>query len=376
MRRHHILAELRTAGRSFIRQVLPRESHCVLRFNGVSTAHLTVADSHPAIPQLLNEGVRATVWMITVDGATLTRRRLLEGPIGDLTGDGPFGSVTFPVLDDFSWFSEVLGWQKPGSALNAQTDEYARYTGPSDTRALAAIRANATRLGLPWDVAESAGLGTEGTTEFRMHRLADRILPALNTDRLQLVIERDPLTDRWIVAVREGTVYSRPITPQSGVLADWKWKQQRRAKTRFVIGGAGQGVAREFASVIDADAEGTLQRILEGFDDSRMAEAGTNLVPYGQASLADAAPRSGVTARLRETSWFRFPTAYDIGTRVTIQAGAMTAEDIVTEIDISHTAREGFRVTPTLGFTAADPQTRLTDFVASLATSVRSFERN
>lgn len=375
MRRHHLLAEIRTAERSFIRQLLPVESRCTLRFNSPSTAYLTVKDSHPVVPEVLPDGVRAAVWMVTVDGADLQKKRLLEGPIGDIQGEGPYGTVTIPVIDDSAWLSSILGWPKPAAALSAQTDEYARYTGPSESRALAAILANKTRLGLPWDVAASLGRGTAGTTELRMHPLADKVLPALKADRLQLVVERDPDTDRWLVEVREGNEYPRPLTPQSGVLAGWKWLKGRPTLTRVVVGGAGQGVEREFAGLVDSTRESELDRILEGFDDSRMAEDGADLTPYGAATLTDAGPKAGVTATLRETSWFRFPTAYDIGTKVTIQAGALTAQDVITEIDIVHTTRDGFSVTPKVGFAVNDPQARLTEFVASLATSVRSLER-
>ncbi|HEY9310238.1 MAG TPA: hypothetical protein VIP82_20740 [Microbacterium sp.] len=376
MREHRIEVELQTAGRSFITKIAPDETTCTLRYNAPSTAYLTVKDSHPAVPELLADGVRAAVWMVTVeDNAPVQTTRLLEGVVGDLSGEGPYGTVTIPVIDDFAWFSQILGWQNPGAAITAQVDEYARYSGPSETRALAAIAANATRLGLPWTIAASAGRGTSGTTELRMHPLADRILPALTADRLQLTIERNASTDLWEVAVRAGTAYTRPLTPQSGVLAGWKWRRARPTMTRAVIGGAGQGEEREFALVINPTRETALQRIIEGFDDSRMAEAGANLVPYGQATLADAAAKAGVEATLRETSWFRFPTAYGIGTKVTIQAGAMTAEDVISEIGITHTADAGFVVVPKVGLAVDDPQVRLTEFVGSLATSVRNLER-
>ena len=373
--RHHIIAEIRTAERAFIRQLLPSSTKCTLRFNAAATAYLTVKDSHPVVPQLMDDGVRATVWMVSVEENVRTARRLLEGPIGDISGEGPYGTVTIPVIDDFDWFTKVLGWPKPGSPLSAQTDEYARYSGPSDTRALTAIAQNATRLGLPWDVAPSPALGTAGTTELRMHPLADRIVPALNADRLQLVIERNPLTDRWNVEVREGNSYPRPLTPESGALASWKWQRVRPKFTRIIVGGAGQGVEREFTRVIDAARESDLARILEGFDDSRMAEAGADLTPYGQASLDDAGTKAGISASLRETSWFRFPTAYDIGTRVPIRVGAFETEDVITEIEITHTTGDGFRAEPKVGFNVSAPQQRLAQFVSGLASSVRSLER-
>lgn len=374
MRRQHIIAEMQTAGRAFIRQVLPVETTCTLRYNAASTAYLTVKDTHPVVPQLMDDGIRAAVWMVTVDGNTLTRKRLLEGVVGDPAGEGPYGTVTFPVIDDFNRLNEILGWQKPSAPITAQTDEYARYTGPSETRALAAIAAAKARLALSWDLPASVGRGTTGTTEFRMDPLV-RLIDALNADRLQLTIQRNPDTDRWVVAITEGTTYARPLTPQSGVLSGWRWNKQRPKATRAAVGGAGEGVARAFKLVTDPTLEAQLQRIIEIFVDARQAEAGADLTPNGTQALTDAAAKAGITATLRETSWFRFPDAYDLGTRVSIQVGAFAAEDVITEIEIKHAARTGFTVTPKVGFATNDPQQRLTQFVAGLASSVRSLER-
>lgn len=372
----YIQTEIHTAGRSFIRQVAPLSTRCVLRFNAVSQATLTVKDTDALVEIAQTDGVRAVVWMITRNKGTISQRRLVEGPLGDMEGSGPFGTVQIPVIDDFAWLWAVLGWQKPTAALNAQTDEYARYTGPSDTRALAAIQANVTRLGLPWNVAASAGLGTVGATELRMHPLADKILPPLTADRLQLFLERDPDTDTWDVGVRTGATYAQPLTPKSGVLAGWKWKRQRPARTRMVIGGAGDGTAREFDQVTDTALETALGRILEGFDDSRMAEAGTDLTPYGLAALADEAAKASITATLRERSWFQFPTAYDIGTRVPLQVGpGDPVEDVISEIEINHSTEGGFTAVPKVGFSTDTPQARLVNAVSQIAASVRTLER-
>lgn len=376
MRRTYIVAEIRDAERGFIRQLAPAKSQCALRFNTPSTAYLTVKDSHPVVAQVLEEGVRAAVWMISIDGNSLTKKRLLEGPIGDVSGEGPFGTVTIPVIDDLAWLRYILGWPKPGAALNAQTDEYARYTGTSETRALAALAANVTRLGLPLNVPASAGRGTTGTTELRMHALADKILSPLTADRLQMAVERNATTDQWDVAIRAGDVYARPLTPQSGVLGRWKWRRQRTGATRVIVGGAGQGVDREFARLIDAAREVQLDRILEVFDDSRMAAAGADLTPYGNATLAETAPKAGLEATLRETSWFRFDAgSYDLGTVLPFQIGALQVEDVVTQIDITHDVASGFSASPKVGFVTTDPEERLVDFVTGLASSVRSLER-
>ena len=372
----YIELELLTAGSSFVRKIKPSTTDCTLRYNAASTAYLTIPAAHSAIPQLMVDGVRAAVWMVTEnEGAPVQKERLMEGPVGDLYGDGPFGTVTIPVVDDFDWFWKVLGWQKPTAALNAQNVEYARYTGKTETRALAAIAANVTRLGLPWNVPASSGRGSDGTTEFRMHSLASRLIPILTAARLQLTLERNRATGMWDVGIRTGTTYSRPLTPQSGVLGAWRWKRQRPQYTRMIAGGAGEGVDREFGRVINSTLETQLGRIMEGFDDSRMAEAGADLTIPAAEALAAAAGMSGIEATLRESAWFRFGDAYRIGTKVTLQAGAMTATDVISEIQIRHNTTDGFVVTPKVGFTVDDPQAKLTRFVADLAASVRTLER-
>lgn len=376
MRRTFMLAEILDADSGFVRRLTPVKSQCTLRYATASTAYLTVVDSHPVVPEVLPDGMRAAVWMVTLgDDNTVTKRRLLEGRIGNISGEGPQGTVTIPVTDDFEMLGTVLGWPKPSAAASAQTDEYARYSGPSETRALAAIAANATRLGLPWNVAATLGRGTAGTTELRMHPLADKILAALTADRLRLVIERNADTGLWDIDVREGNTLARPLTPRSGVLARWEWRKQRPTATRVVVGGAGEGAARAFHVVTDSALETALGVPLEVFDDSRMAEAGSDLTPYGVATLADRAAKAGIDATLRETSWFRFDAgSYDLGTKLLIQIGALEVDDVVTQIDITHDARTGFSAVPKVGFTTSDPQARLLEFVSGVASSVRSME--
>lgn len=374
MRREHILVELQTASSSFVKQLLPSETTCILRYNKPSTATLSVRDSHPAVPALIAEGARAVVWMVSLEGTMLTKRRLVEGQIGPVEGSGPFGALTATVTDDFSWFTSILGWQKPDALVTAQATEYATYTGPAETRALAVIAAAVTRLGLPWDVPTSEGRGPTGTSRFRMDQLTT-VIDMLTAARLQLTLERNPATGRWVVEIREGSVYARPLTARSGVLSAWSWAMQPATATRVVVGGAGQGVAREYKTVIDTAREAALGRILEAYIDVSDAEPGADLTPYGVEALAGAAAKASVTANLRETSWFRYPTAYDLGTRLPVQVGPAAVHDIVSEITVAHTNQAGFTVTPRFGFADTEPQARLTKYIASIAKSVRSLER-
>lgn len=376
--RKYLQAQFFDSGSSFIRQVIPSKTVATLRWNVASSAYLTLRDDHPIVSTLVGEeGVRCAVWMVTEDGATHSARRLLEGRVGAVAGaDAPNGTVTVPVLDDWQEFATILGWQVPGALIGGQgASEYWRAAGTSEANAKAAIAANVTRLDLPWDVAPSLGRGLPRPIELRMDPLASTIVPPLVQDRLQLVIERNEDTGRWLVDVREGETFSRPITPQSGVLSNWSWVKQPATATRAVVGGRGDGVAREFALVVDAALEAELGAVLEVFVDARNAEEGASLVPYGEAALADRAAKAGLTAELRETSWFRFPDAYDVGTKVLVQIGALSVEDVISQVTVTHDVQSGFSVVPTVGLASEDPQARLVGFINNVATAVRGLER-
>ncbi|NLP82583.1 hypothetical protein HF576_01855 [Microbacterium sp. CFH 90308] len=379
-RRRFIVAQFLDSSNAFVRQVAPAKTRATLRWNAASSAYLTLPDNHAIVPTLVGEdGIRCAVWMVTIDNLVLSRRRLVLGRVGSVTGDdAPFGTVTVPVQDDWQDLANMLGWQVPGAPITGQNaSEYARYTGTSEDNAKAAIAANATRLGRPWDVAPSLGRGDPATAplELRMHELGDKIMPPLINDRLQLTHEYDDTTGRWLVDVREGEVFPRPITPQSGVLGRWSWVHQPPTATRAIVGGRGDGTAREFALVIDTALEAELGVALEIYVDARNAEAGADLAPYGWAELAKHRGKAGLTATLRETSWFRFADGYELGDKVRVQVGALDVEDVISQVDITHDTNGGFDTVPKVGLAIEDPTERLVGFVRHVATAVRGLEK-
>lgn len=379
MRQQYVLAEVLSRANAFVSKVLPVRSTTILRWNATSTSTFTLRDGHPLVPILLNEqGLRCAVWLVTVtDGTQLTKRRLLEGRIGNITGaDAPYGTVQVPVAADIADLSSILGWQVPTAGVAGQgAAEHARYSGPCETRVKDAIRDNVTRLGLPWDVVPSLGRGAFGPLEVRMDPLAEQVLPPLIQEQLQLTVERDRTTNRTVVDVRSGTEFPRPITPQSGVLAHWEWVDQPATATRAVVGGRGDGPDRQFALVVDTALEAQLGTVLEIFVDARNAEQGAPLEPYGWAALAKAAAKSGLKTVLREASWFRFPESYDLGDKLTVHIGALHLQDAITQIEITSDAVKGVTVVPTLGTAAEDPQTRLVGFIKNVASAVGGLQR-
>jgi hypothetical protein len=378
VRRRTLIAEFLTGDNEFIRQAIGIKTTASLRWNAVSTAVLSLKDTHPVLSDLLTEpGARCALWMATVNGNSLTRRRLLEGRVGEISGEGsPFGTIDIPVADDFDDLGSLLGWQVPGAPATGQgAAEYWRMTAPSDTRALAAIAANAARLSRPWDVAPSEGLGTSAPVELRMDALAESIIPPLIADRLQLTIGRDRATNRWDVAVRPGELFARPVTPQSGVLKQWAWVNKPATATRAIVGGRGDGTARQFLLVVDEALEAEMGTQLEIFVDARNAEEGADLEPYGRAALAKHAASAGFTAALQEASWFRYAETFELGDRLPVKVGALEFEDVISQVDITHDTRSGFVVVPTVGIAPRDPQSQLIEYVRDMATAVREIER-
>jgi len=371
-----LVGQFLTADNEFIGQTVAQRTTASLLWNATSTANLTLSDTHRILPRIIAEpGARCALWMVDVRGGVLKKRRLLEGRVDNITGDNaPVGTVSVPVVDDFDLFGSTLAWQVPDAALSGQgAAEYWRMTAPTETRVKAAIAANATRLALPWDVEPSTGLGTSAALELRMHPLAEKILPPLIDARLQLTFGREG--DRWKVGVREGHVFPRPITPQSGVLNRWSWVQHPATATRAVVGGRGDGVEREFALVVDEELEARMGVILEIFVEARSAEPGEDLAPYGRAKLAEHAAKSGLQAQLRESSWFRFAETYELGDRLPVKIGSLEFEDVITKVDITHDAANGFIAAPTIGLATSDPQQQLVDYVRDLALAVRDLER-
>ncbi|MFD6699681.1 MULTISPECIES: hypothetical protein [unclassified Microbacterium] len=375
MRTSHLIGVLTDNAGGFVRQFLPSKSAVTLRAFAASTAFLTVPDSSPLMRDVIEtDGARCQVWMTTLEGPHLTRRKLLEGRVKSPRGEAPFGTVTVPVVDDLALLDTLLGWQDPSAAITAQAVEYAVYTGPAETRVKAAVAANAARFGLPWDVVPTRGEGTDGRLELRMHKLSEKVLPILQAERLVPSLVRQP-TGRWLFDIVRPDALARPLTAMSGVLGSWSWVLDPDEATDVVVGGRGEGTAREFLTVSDAARRTRVGYPLEVFVDAKQTEEGADITPSGLDKLAETGAKAGFTAVLREASWFTFPDAYQEGTRVPVQVGGLDVDDVISQIDITADPSSGLTVTPRIGLAVDDPQERLVGAVKRLAVAVGAAER-
>lgn len=350
-------------GHAFRGTVTPAEYTTRLLWNDAGICRFKIADDDPMLRKLVPGESRVE---FRFEGRTR-----LEGPVVERAGAGPRGSVTVTVLDDFGQLDAILGWPNPSAGLDGQTDEYARYTGSLETVVKAPIAANSARLGLPWDVAADLGRGEATSVDLRFHTLYDKLVPLLKAQKRTLTVRR--VGHRFSVDIRDGKTFARPLTMASGLIDSYKWGQKRATRTRAVAGGQGVGTARSFAQYVDTDLEAR-QGISEEFRDSRATEDPSYLPGQAKASVDEGRPTASVSVELVESSWFRFGT-YDIGDLITVDLGFIQISDVISEVEITQTAREGLRVKPKVGLLDSTPDARVYEILRRLRSGVNDNEK-
>lgn len=353
---------------SFRRQISGLESYADIVPNGVSTASFVLDDDSPALAAATADGARCAVWF---RGAERFR-----GWVNETPGNGPRGRVTIEVESDHRKFWHWYGRQVPSAPLSAQTAEYRVYTGKSEAVFKSALAENIARLGVPWTVAPNHGYGGSPVrVEFRMHPLADKLIPLLDADNLVIVLTY-PEPGAVRVDVRQAKTVPGILTIDSGVPDSYEFNRLAPTATRVTVGGRGEGVAREFVEVIDTAREATWGDIRETFVDARNTEVGADLSIEGRQALEEAAPKVGVTTELVETKRFRLGTTYDVGDLVRVRVGPVDSLERIS-VSITQTARDGVTVTPYIGSAdvSTDTEVALAAAVAKLARGIRDSGR-
>ncbi|HWU28021.1 MAG TPA: hypothetical protein VN041_02885 [Microbacterium sp.] len=349
---------------TFRRTVVPRLSTAEIPANSTPWAELTLDDDHDALPALTADGARCAYWFRGIEW--------FRGRVSATPGNGPVGSVTARVEGDFRKLTEWQGWPKPTAAITAQDVDYARYTGSSEDVFKAALAANFSRLGVPWTVAASLGRGSAARAEFRFHPLAEKTIPALDADDLIVTIgyAPDPVVD-----VRASALVPGLLSDLTGALEDYDWTRNAPSATRVVVGGAGEGAARELYQQIDTAREADWGDIIETFKDSRMADAGADFSIDAAEALAEGAPTVGVSMQLQESVKFRLGTTFLPGDRVRVKVGPLDLIERITLARVEDSPDQGVVVTPHLGSIEDSPDAQLGAQVAGLARGLRDAGR-
>jgi Siphovirus ReqiPepy6 Gp37-like protein len=141
-----------------------------------------------------------------------------------------------------------------------------------------------------------------------------------------------------------------------------------------VIGGQGEGTAREFRRRIATTVEADWSDVVEVFVDARDTNVTTELDARGDAALVEGSPQSGLSLELAETGPFRYGVAVNVGDTVTTRLipGAPAITDVLRDVTLKWTVDNGLTVTPVIGERADDPNQIFGKAVASIARAVRN----
>lgn len=346
----------------YLRDVSGLEAEADLSPNVIPTAAFTVPSDHKAADALMEEGASCRVLFRDVEQ--------FRGPIQETPGEGPDGTVTARVEGDLRNLWYWYGRQVPGAPISNQFQDYRTYSGPSETVFKTALTENFARLGVPWTVAPDQGRGQQVRTQFRMHPLADKLIPLLDLDNLTVTLE---YTEAGVVVdVREPDTVPGVLTLETGIPDSYTFTRQAPTMTRVVVGGRGEGVEREFIEVIYPEREAEWGIIREGFVDGRNTEEGADLTIDAHQALAEGAARVGVNTSLVETERFMFGSSYQLGDLVSVDvAPVQTLQRI--SVAITESADDGVVVTPRIGELdqSQDSDARLWRQVARLSRGIR-----
>lgn len=347
--------------------------HCIatIRHNLTSTLEMSLPANHERAADLMLPGARMVV--------TYNGEHALSGPVEMQSGKGPAvrSSLKFIVEDDFRVLGDILGWPVPGSALSAQSgSEYYTATGTAEAIVKNVVAANVARLGKNIVCAPNLDRGAviPGGVQFRMHPLADRLFPAVDTAGIGVTVRQDG-TNR-LLDVYTPRVYDKVLSEAGGHITDWEWTKARPGGTRVVVGGQGEGTARTFIGLTDAAREAEYGEILEVYRDARDADNPTLLNKRGQESLDDNRPLAGLKLTLAETDTFRYGgNGVRVGDIVTVDVGGVLITDVLREVVLSFTPQNGFLVSPSVGEKSSSPETTIRSAIAALAKRLSNQEK-
>jgi hypothetical protein len=337
------------------------------RHNVQPTATITVAADHVYAPALLADGARATI--------TYAGQQLMSGPLRAKAGtSGPDSTLTVTVEDDWRLLSRVLGWPNPTGAITAQgvATAYDTKTGPAETVAKWFIGRAATRLGLPVTIAPDLGRGGTISVQMRMTPLADKLLPLIDQAGIGITVRQ--VGAGLVVDAYEPSWYPRDLTAASNVVQEWEWDTKGPSVTRTVIGGQGEGTAREFRVLTDTTLETAWGDKIEVFTDARDTAVTTEQDAAGAQALADGAPTAGLKLTFAETASFKYGTSVRVGDLVTtvLVPGAPPITDVLREAVLSWTVADGFSATPVVGDRSDDPNRTFARAISALAKAIRN----
>ncbi|GAB2613521.1 Gp37-like protein [Pseudactinotalea suaedae] len=346
------------------------------RHNQQPSGQLVVSEAAVSTPLLLEPGARVVI-----------RHRdevVLSGPCRLVSCEGRIGArkYTIQVQDDWRLLQRMLGWQVPGSGLGSQTSEYDVRTGPAETVVKQLVAANSSRLGLPVTVVPTQGRGATITVQSRMDRLNDVLFPLVDQAGIGVTVRQSGAGLR--VDCYTPAVFPLNLSEAAGTVAGMSWSRRPPEMTRVVVGGPGEGTARVFRSRVSSTLETAWGDVIEGYIDARDIKAddpnrNALMDARGDAALAEAGLKYGLSVQLLETSIFRYGgTGVHVGDLVQIepQPGAAPITDVLREATLSWSKDNAVpRWTPVVGDRSDDNDKKLATVLGRAIASLRRLQK-
>lgn len=291
------------------------------------------------------------------------------------------GQATITLVDDWAWLQSILGWPVPTSAIAAQTNAEATYTGPLATAGCMLINDNAVRLGLPvMAIAPAVDTSPTTTISARMAPVADYLVPQFTAANWSLTakiwLPGDPTPLGYYplhgasTPVTIGTpsgptvlIYALPNVSKpwvrwsdsvGGVITDAVSAADPKGY-RQVVGGSGNDVNRVFAEVVDTGLASSLgsfglPEVFLSASTTTDTDVVTQLVAQAVANMAVTSGQVAVQVTVQDGIPWTFGTHYVVGDMPHVElAGVSLVDKPVTSVTATDDPRTGLVITPTIG---------------------------
>ncbi|WP_017585476.1 siphovirus ReqiPepy6 Gp37-like family protein [Nocardiopsis ganjiahuensis] len=347
-----------------------------------------------------------STWSLTMDAtaadrvapgwgiiAALDQEQILTGSVEDpereRTSATSPGTITVSGADDMGLLAAMLAWPAPDRDIGVQLVADRR-TGPAETvikgyvdanvgtGRVAARRDPAAPLAREVTVAADLGRGPEISHRARFDPLLDVVRACVGESGLGISCQQQGdaiVFDVWETEDRPNAVFSHEL----GNLQSVRWRDAMPEATHAIVGGPGEGNARDLRRRSDSAAVQAWRMAAETFVDERSEEQDGPLNRAGDQALADARRAGIIEATLADTPRLRYGHGYGLGDRVTIHPEPGTAyTDQITSVTIDANRRDGtLTITPTVGWRSGGLyQTRQDREIAQLRRAVGALERS
>lgn len=333
----------------------------LLRHRRAGSWAMTLPADH-AQAALFTEGAGILVW-----APWSTTTPVMSGPLTKLTTATPTrdaGSVlTVEGIDDTALLADRLVLPTPLAGL-ADQDVASHWTATGkaeeiirdvvDEQAGDAGQAARRICDADPDSRRAAGtlVGTTRTVRARFDNLLTFVDAVATTDNLtvRLIQPGSSVQDRHLeVGVPVDRSASVRLSQFAGTLNSGTANVAAPTATNVLVAGGGEETQRVFVERSDAALLDGWARRIEVFRDSRGTTDTTELAETGDEVLADAAVTAGLSVQPVDTAAQRYGYEYNLGDTVSVEIDGVTWTEVVTAVELTLSAAEGFVARPMIG---------------------------